>query len=145
MLAQAIGELNDRHNASQALYSLWKRHRRRNRLRWALRIQVKFISEATVANISCFLGIPDANYAHAITAKNKRVRDVLTQWIHLAIVLRALLIFFQSRKYPAYFHDCTYNQTKILRAVLNIDPILHLLLKKIESCPIIFIQNVLHQ
>ena len=31
-----------------------------------------------MANISCFLGIPDANYAPTITAKNKKLRDVLS-------------------------------------------------------------------
>ena len=69
--------LDDRHKASQALYSLQQRHKRGKRLRWALRIQVKFISEATAAITYCFLGSHGANYIPAITAENKRLRYVL--------------------------------------------------------------------
>lgn len=42
----------------------------------SLQIQAKIISEATAADIYCFLGSHGANYIPTITAKDKRLRDV---------------------------------------------------------------------
>ena len=96
-----------------------------------------------MANISCFLGVPDANYIPALTAKNKRLEAYQSNdsiWLSI----RALLMFFHYRQYLAYLHDCTYDQTKFLRVVLTKNPILYLLTEKIESGTILFIQSVLH-
>jgi len=67
-----------------------------------------------VVNVYCFLGSHGANYIPAITAKNKRLRDVLSLMDPSGQAIGALLMFFHCRQYPAYFHDCSCNHAKIL-------------------------------